>query len=167
MKRNNLFWAVSLAGVLLCARAQAQEQPGQLGVGVYLGTPFGFSGKYLIDSNLAFASAVGVQGDDLDLHFDLINHFRDVDSRFQPREGRFAPYLGLGIKLKDQKDTLFGFRFVGGVAFVFPRAPIELFGEIAPVLRLAPSAGSNFDGGAGLRYYFGGSRSSYSGSRYR
>jgi hypothetical protein len=62
----------------------------------------------------------------------------------------------LGFKVEGQSEVLFGFRFVGGVAYLIENTPLEAFAEIVPVLRLAPSQGANLDGGVGLRYYFGG-----------
>ena len=157
MKRTQLFSFACLAGLLLtAATCRAQEEPRQLGLGVYAGTPFGFSAKYNIDGRNSVATGLGVQGDSFDMHVDVLTHFRDLN--LQPPVGRLAPYLGLGMKIKDESDTLFGFRFLGGLSYVFKGAPLEVFGELAPVLRVTPSLGSNLDGGAGIRYYFGGSR---------
>lgn len=150
---------LSAAALLLASVApapgSAQEAPGELGLGVYIGTPFGFSGKYLLDRDNAVDVALGAQGSHLDVHGDFLTHFRELLP--QPKQGRFAPYIGLGLKLENKDDAVFGIRFLGGLAYSFgPSAPLELFAELAPVLRLAPSTGSNLDGGVGLRYYFGG-----------
>jgi hypothetical protein len=145
--------AILGASLFLAASLRAQEAPGQLGLGLYIGTPFGFSAKYLIDRRNAVDFAIGAQGDNLDLHADLLTHFRGFSP--QPSLGRLAPYLGLGFKIADQSDVLFGIRYVGGVACLMRNTPVEVFAEIVPVLRLTPSLGSNLDGGVGLRYYFG------------
>ncbi|MBI5239881.1 MAG: hypothetical protein HY926_05375 [Elusimicrobia bacterium] len=139
--------------VLRPALCRAQEEPNQLGVGAYIGTPFGFSAKYLIDKRNAVDLAFGAQGGDLDFHFDVLTHFRDLPK--QPPKGKLAPYVGLGLKVKDEREALWGMRFLGGCAYLIKDTPLEAFAEIAPVLRLAPSVGSNLDGGVGLRYYFG------------
>ncbi|HAM37078.1 MAG TPA: hypothetical protein DEB40_09785 [Elusimicrobia bacterium] len=147
---------ILLGGLLVLLPAKvvrAQEKPGELGIGVYMGIPFGFSAKYLLDRRIAVDTALGVQGGDFDVHMDLLTHFRDLSR--QPPVGKLAPYVGLGMKIRDEEDTLFGFRFVGGLAYLIKDTPLEVFAEIAPVLRVAPSADSEFDGGAGLRYYFG------------
>ncbi|MBI5241335.1 MAG: hypothetical protein HY926_12755 [Elusimicrobia bacterium] len=148
-----LLAAILASGLCAAGTAAAQEQPGQIGVGAYIGTPFGFSAKYLIDRRNAVDAAFGVQDGDLDMHLDFLTHFRDMSH--QPPQGRLAPYLGLGLKVKDEPDALFGIRFLGGLSYAFPKAPLEAFAEIAPVLRMAPSLGSGVDGGVGLRYYFG------------
>lgn len=145
------------AGLLLAlgtAGASAQEKAGDLGAGVYIGVPFGVTGKYWIDPRVAAAAALGVQGDDLDFHADVLGHLHGILP--EPARGRLPLYLGLGFKAKDQKDALFGLRFVGGASYILPEHPLEIFAELAPVLRFAPSLGSNLDGGVGLRYYFSG-----------
>jgi len=142
--------AVSLAWPAL---GVAQEEGGQAGVGAYVGTPFGFTAKYLFDRSTAVDFALGEQGGSLDVHFDGLIHFRDLPK--QPPAGKLAPYIGMGLKIKNQDDTLVGIRFVGGAAYLIKDTPLEAFAEIAPVLRAMPSWGSNLDGGVGLRYYFG------------
>jgi hypothetical protein len=144
-----------ILGLLLLSPAvcRAQEEPGQLGLGAYLGVPFGLSAKYLLDHRNAVDLAFGAQGGNIDFHADVMTHFRDLPK--QPPQGKIVPYVGLGFKVEGQGQTLFGIRFLGGVAYLIQNTPLEAFAEIAPVLRLAPSAGSNFDGGVGLRYYFG------------
>jgi hypothetical protein len=152
--RTKLLMAGALgASFLLASSLRAQEEPGQLGIGIYLGTPFGFSAKYLLDHRNAFDLAIGAQGNNVDVHVDFLTHFRGFSP--QPPAGKLAPYLGLGFKAEDQSEALFGIRFVGGVAYLVKDTPLEAFAEIVPVLRMAPSLGSNLDGGVGLRYYFG------------
>lgn len=144
---------VTLALCLAGTRSFAQETPGQVGAGVYIGIPFGGTAKYIIDRNLAVDFALGAQDHDIDAHVDLLTHFRDIEK--QPAKGKVAPYLGFGAKIRDRRDTEFGFRFLGGAALLLKDAPIEIFLEIAPVLRVAPEAAGDVDGGVGLRYYFG------------
>ena len=145
----------AVLGLLLLAPAvcRAQEEPNQLGIGAYIGAPFGFTAKYLIDHRNAVDMAIGAQGSHLDFHCDVLTHFRDFSK--QPPKGKIVPYVGLGIKIEGQSEALFGIRFVGGVAYLIENTPLEAFAEIVPVVRLAPSVGSNLDGGVGLRYYFG------------
>lgn len=152
MKRILAGWL--LVGWLLSAPGPltAQRSRGDAGLGVYVGVPFGVTGKYFLDRDLAAAAALGVQGDGFDAHVDLLTHLRDLFP--SPRKGGLPAHLGLGLKIKDDRETLFGLRFVGGFAYLPTGHPLEFFAEIAPVLRLAPSTGSNFDGGVGLRYYF-------------
>lgn len=150
MKQSLCIVLLILAGIV--APVAAQDKPGEFGIGFIAGTPLGFSGKYLLSKRNAVDAALGVQGGDLDAHFDFLTHFRDVGR--QPAYGKLAPYLGLGMKIKDEHDMLFGFRFVGGLSYAIHKSPLEVFAELAPVLRIEPDTGSNLDGGVGLRYYF-------------
>jgi hypothetical protein len=143
-------------GLWLSALAGAQEMPQQLGIGAYIGTPFGFTAKYLLDRRNALDFAIGAQGSNLDLHADALTHIRNFP--WQPPAGKLAPYVGLGFKIENQSELLIGIRFVGGAAYIIKDTPLEAFAEIAPVLRMTPSWGSNLDGGVGLRYYFGGTK---------
>lgn len=143
----------------LPAFAGAQESPGQFGLGAFVGVPFGASAKYIIDRNLAVDFALGAQEHDIDGHLDLLTHFRDLTRR--PAKGKAAPYLGIGAKFRDRPQTEFGVRFVGGLSLTLSNSPVELFLEVAPVLRLSPEVAADADGGIGLRYYFGARKDSH------
>lgn len=125
-----------------------------VGFGVILGTPFGASAKYWLGETLAVDFAVGVQGQDLDLHGDFLVHPKPVPLPGS-KETKIPFYIGLGLKVRDTPENTFGIRFVGGVHRRFVERRIEVFLELAPILRVTPSLDSFLDGGAGLRYYFG------------
>jgi len=153
MKKIAACFFLFLSAAAAPSFASAQEKPGQIGAGIYLGIPFGFTAKYLMTRDAAVDMALGIQGSNFDGHADILTHFRDLPN--QPVQGTIAPYIGAGIKLEDQAQILFGFRLVGGVSYIPSKTtPIEIFGELAPVLRVSPSTGTNLDGGVGLRYYF-------------
>ncbi|MDE2290760.1 MAG: hypothetical protein KGL53_01650 [Elusimicrobia bacterium] len=141
-----------LALVLAAPAAFAQEAPRQLGVGVVLGTPFGVTAKYNVNELVSADLALGAQGSNFDTNFDALLNLRNF--QYQPPKGRVTPYLGVGMKIEDQDETLWGIRFVAGASYKLPSAPLELFAEVAPVLRAEPSVGGNFDGGVGARWYF-------------
>ena len=127
-------------------------QSGKLGAGVILGVPFGASAKYWVDERYAAQAAMGVSDGNFVFSSDYLLHFDDVLPK--RRAGRLPLYAGVGIKVKSEKPTFFGLRFIGGVSLFHSEKPLEFFAEVAPVLRLAPSEGAAFDGGVGLRYYF-------------
>lgn len=155
MKRS-IGLALVSAALAWSVPAAAQESAGDFGAGVYIGVPFGATAKYLLTNDYAVSAALGAQGGDFDMHADFVTHLRDIVP--QPAQGKLPLHLGLGLKINAQRDTFFGIRFVGGGAYLLPRHPIEIFAELVPVLRMAPSVGSNLDGGVGLRYYFGRAR---------
>jgi hypothetical protein len=152
----HVFFGAILAAIFAFpSGVQAQETPGSFGVGAFLGVPFGGSFKYMITRDHAVDLTLGAEAGDFDVNMDVLTHLRDLLP--QPSRGKLAPYLGLGIKIKDQHSTLFGFRFQGGLSYLVPKVPVEIFGEVAPVLEVTPDVDGRVEGGVGVRYYFGGS----------
>lgn len=139
--------------LLSCAvSAAAAPQKGKLGAGPILGVPFGATAKYWADERWAGQAAIGVSDGDLTTSVDALKHFDDVLPR--KKAGRIPLYAGLGLKLKSERRMFAGFRFVGGVSLFAADDPLEIFAEVAPVLRFAPSEGGAFDGAVGARWYF-------------
>lgn len=147
-----LFHAVLLVVVLGGAAVQAAEIP-QFGAGVVLGVPFGLTAKYWFNARYALQSHLGVSDGNLMLNADFLKNFNQVLPRKVPGT-RLPLYAGLGLKLKTERDTFIGIRFVGGVSLFHSKKPIEFFAEVAPVLRLLPSEGGTFNGAVGVRRYF-------------
>ncbi len=151
------------AGLLVLAAGGAAAQDAGFGAGVVLGEPTGLSAKYWLSGNDAvdFAAAwsfyrrAGKDNDDrgaLYLHGSYLRHFFGlIDGG---REGRLVPYAGIGGKVAFSDDFYLGVRFPLGLAYMFRRAPLDIFLEISPALILVP--GTAFDAGAGLgvRYWF-------------
>ncbi|HEX9006041.1 MAG TPA: DUF3996 domain-containing protein, partial [Bacteroidota bacterium] len=53
-----------------------------------------------------------------------------------------------------QSGTLgFGLRLPFGIDYAIPRAPLELFFEIAPLVIVTPAGGAGVDFGFGVRFY--------------
>lgn len=143
-----MFLAVALAA----ASARAADAP-KLGAGVVLGVPFGVTAKYALNPRYAAQSHLGVSDGDFTLSADFLKNFDKVLPR-KVSGARLPLYAGLGLKLKTERETFVGIRFVGGVSMFHSKKPIEFFAEIAPVLRLAPNEGGAFDGAFGVRRYF-------------
>lgn len=143
---------LALLAAAPAAAAAPEPAPGSLGVGAYFGVPFGATVKYNVDSKLAADAAFGVQNGDFAAQTDVL--VRLPEAGLKPRVGSLAPYLGLGLKLIDERRTFLGVRFVGGLSYLAEHSPVEAFAEIGPTLRVAPSAGGAIDGGVGIRYYF-------------
>ena len=151
--RNTLL-AVLLAAASGAAAVRAAEVP-KLGAGVVLGVPFGVTAKYWLDSRYVVQSHLGVSEGNFTLNADFLENFDQVLPRKHSKD-RIPLYAGLGLKLKTETDTFVGIRFVGGVALLHSKKQYEFFAEVAPVLRLAPSAGGAMDGAVGFRRYFSG-----------
>ena len=146
-----IFAVVLLAFSVGALLADTGKAPGKLGLGVVLGAPTGFAGKFWTGSRTAVDAALGFG--DISLQATYLWHSWDVFP--QPDEGRLPAYLGLGGRIKDtEDDTKAGLRTVAGVAYILPGDPVEVFIELAPVFNVAPKADVDIDGGIGLRYYF-------------
>ena len=141
-----------IALLAVAASPASASQKGKIGAGPILGVPFGASAKYWVDDRWAAQGAVGVSDGDLTTSVDALKHFDDVLPR--KRAGRIPVYAGMGLKLKSERSTFAGFRFVAGVSLFAAKDPLEFFAEVAPVLRFAPSEGGAFDGAVGARWYF-------------
>lgn len=140
--------------VLLLAAAPASAlEKGKFGVGPMLGVPFGATGKYWLNEREAAQTHLGVSDGDLVWAADYLLHFDDVVPR-KRADMKLPLYAGVGVKYKAEREDFFGLRFVGGAALYDKTRQWELFLEVAPVVRLAPSEGAAFDGGVGLRRYF-------------
>ncbi len=146
----------SLLAVALAASAavsvRAADIP-KLGAGVVLGVPFGVTAKYWLDPKYAVQSHLGVSDGDLTMSADVVKNFDQVLPRKLPG-ARMPVYLGLGLKIKTERSTFVGVRFVAGVSMFHSTKPIEFFMEVAPVLRVSPSADGSLDGAVGVRLYF-------------
>jgi hypothetical protein len=139
--------------ILLLAAAPASAADEKFGAGVVLGVPFGVTAKYWLDSRYAAQSHLGVSDGDFTMDVDLLKNFDGILPR-KVSGYRMPLYAGLGLKIKSERETFAGIRFVGGVSMFHSKKPIEFFAEVAPVLRFAPSEGGAFDGAVGVRRYF-------------
>ena len=76
---------------------------------------------------------------------------------FQAGKVKMPLYFGVGgrMVLRDNNSDKFGVRVPVGVSYRFIDPEfVELFGELAPVLDLAPSMKLDFNIGIGVRFYF-------------
>ena len=148
--------------VLLCGMAgvtwAGPSQPGSakdFGVGAIVGDPTGLTAKYWITHKRAvdMALAWDLSGDDdrLEIHADHLWHF---DLNMNRMEGRLPLYVGLGGRLLTGHDARLGVRIPFGISYLFAQVPIELFGEIAPLLDVTPDSDTSVNGGVGVRFYF-------------
>lgn len=138
--------------VFACGAARAQAPRRGLGLGLVIGDPTGLTAKHFLDGDHAIDGGLGFS-DDFALYGDYLWHgwkaFR------QPERGRLAALVGLGLRLETKKrDDALAVRLVGGASWFDSAQPLEVFFELVPALRLAPSTGTDFDFGLGLRWYF-------------
>ena len=93
----------------------------------------------------------------------LFHNFNELDVG----EGYLALYIGAGgqFTVIEDTDNQFALRAPLGVDYMLGSAPIDVFVEVAPALRVTDPAALRFDGAIGFRYFLPtGSGSSGGGS---
>lgn len=146
--------------LLLPVTLFAQEQ-GEVQLGVIVGSMTGISTKYNLGNNNAIAGALAYKFDGrngLSLHADYL-----FDKARQFDLGNLSPlnfYYGVGVRLvniidgSDNGRTRAGVRIPFGLNFLTYNPNLEIFGELVPVLDLAPRTDVYIDVGVGLRVRF-------------
>jgi len=145
---------MALALALTASEASGGGTDG-FGVGVIVGDPTGLSLKTATGESSAFDAAAAWslgEGEDLHLHVDYLwHHFGVVE--LDPGDGSLPLYYGMGGRLVLRDDPGLGARVPLGAAYLFEEAPVELFGEVVPVLELASDTDLDMDGALGARIY--------------
>jgi hypothetical protein len=132
------------------------------GLGVTLGEPMGFSGKYWVGETLGVDAGLSYSFDHYVLLwggalYHLTSGFPDLEENVG---GRFRPYggagLGLGISTDEDRDSsgLFFVRFPVGLEWLLREIPMGVFMELSLGLGLVPDTEALIYGGLGARYYF-------------
>jgi hypothetical protein len=155
MKKKTLFLlaaSCSLAAALPAQAVTSRVGSAQdLGFGTELGQPMGVTAKYWLSSTLAIDGAMGYHfNHNFDAHADALWH---TFSSFDISNGRLPFYAGAGARILLGNDSQLGMRLPFGASYLPSSEPIELFAEIAPVIKLAPSLGADVDGELGIRVY--------------
>lgn len=156
---------LTTAFCLLLAAGAARAQD-DFGIGVILAEPTGLSAKLWLNENEAFDAAAAWSFSDyssFQFHADYLMHRFDLFRNVDTTVGRPALYFGVGGRLKlgedngrgnDDEDRL-GIRVPVGMTYIFAQAPFDVFGEVVPVLDLAPDTELDFNAAIGGRFYFG------------
>jgi len=148
------FYLLCFASTVLQSTAVFSQDRG-LGLGVMLGEPTGFSGKYwlnqenavdfgLDDSFVHAHNALSIHGDYLFHLFDLIkSDYRQPD------------YYGFGgrIHLSSKDVPYIGARGVAGIEWIPGNLPVDIFFEVAPVFNIFAETSLQLDIAIGCRYY--------------
>ncbi|KAA0265805.1 MAG: hypothetical protein EDM75_01650 [Chlorobiota bacterium] len=147
-----LFRSMIVAGLFLTISAYAQT--GGFGLGIIVGEPTGLSGKYYLSESHAIDGAVAwsfKKDAALHIHADYLYH---DNSFLNVTKGRLPLYVGIGGRIKLQDKSRIGVRVPVGIAYEFPKAPVDVFVEIVPLLDIIPDTQFDFNGAIGVRYYF-------------
>jgi hypothetical protein len=144
---------------LLVPPASAQERvenPRIFGLGAVVGEPTGVTAKLWVADSAAVDMGIGWSfsgKDSVTLYGDYLFHLFDV---FQVPRGKLPLYFGIGgrVRFEDDEDDEVGARFPVGVSYFFDNMPVELFGEVVPILDVVPDTNADLNLGVGARYYF-------------
>ncbi len=145
-----VFALVSLAPFAAARRLEK----GDFGLGIILGDPAGVNLKYWTGPTTALGASVAwsVGKDKAFLaHVDYLFHDFEM---FKVNSGRLGVYYGVGGRLKTNGETRVGIRIPLGVTYIFERAPLDVFFEVAPLLDIIPETKGDVQGGLGVRIYF-------------
>ena len=135
--------------------AAAEEK--NFGLGLIVGEPTGLSANYFLSKENAIDLAVAWNAsgnNDFVLHADYLWYRHGL---FKAGKVDMPLYFGVGgrLVLRDNDSDKFGVRVPVGVSYRFIDPEfLELFGELAPIVDLAPSTKLDFNIGIGVRFYF-------------
>lgn len=154
---------IALCLLLAAGAARAQDD---FGIGVILAEPTGLSAKLWLNENEAIDAAAAWSFSDyssFQFHADYLMHRFDLFRNVDTTVGRPALYFGAGGRLKlgedngrgNDADDRLGVRVPVGMTYLFAQAPFDVFGEVVPVLDIAPDTELDFNAAIGGRFYFG------------
>jgi hypothetical protein len=140
--------------VLGCLSGLSFGANGNLGLGIILGEPTGFSAKLWTGKTTAFDAGAAwsfVSGGFFQIHGDFLFHNFNL---FKVDTGKMALYYGFGGRVKFADEAIISLRVPVGISYQFEKTAIELFLEVAPMLDLIPATEAGIGGAAGFRYFF-------------
>ncbi len=139
---------------------------GNLGLGLILGSPTAFTGKFYRTNTIAYDFGIAFSlSDYLLVYSDYLIHVPNGVFK----NPRLTPYYGIGgivvstrtsrssndkILGKDSGSLGAGVRVPFGVDWRPATPPLAFFAEIVPGLAVIPETGVLVEGGIGLRYFF-------------
>lgn len=145
--------------------ATAQNNDGNIGLGVMVGEPTGLSFKAWTSQTTAFDAGLAWSfsgRDAIHIHADYLWHNYEIFGG-DIDEGQLPVYYGLGGRLilinddndvgEDDDDAVLGVRVPVGINYLFEDNPIGLFLEVAPIINLVPDTDFDADAALGVRFY--------------
>jgi len=148
--------AILIMFVVISGSLFSQHQG--LGLGIRVGEPTGFNAKYWMNDRNAFSFNLGYalsSNSRLHISADYLYHLYDLIDI--PENQNSVPFFyGFGVRLVTREigESSVGARGVVGAAWFLRETPVDIFIEFAPVFRLFPSTGIDFDAAVGARYFF-------------
>lgn len=136
--------------------SQISAQEKTFGAGIKLGEPSGVTLKYwlnqrnAVDFTLGFTLFNSINRTNININY-LYHYYNVVKTKED-----IVLFVGFGARIltREHRNSTFGVRGIGGASMNLETYPIELFIEAAPVFRLFPTTGLDYDMAIGARYYF-------------
>jgi len=149
--------AIVCVATLALAGTPAMAKEKNVGLGFILGEPTGIDAKFWLANQHAFeiGAAWSLSGNnEFHIQGDYLFHKFDV---FDLKSSDELPlYFGVGGRMifRDKIDDTFGVRFPVGLTYIFANYPFDIFGEIVPILDVAPDTDFDLEGAIGARFWF-------------
>ncbi len=158
-------YIVLFAFALCLTASPLLAQPQRVGLGFAFGEPTGISWEYRLNQTNSIEGAIGFSP------FDQYRVHADYVWRSYPfQERSLGVYYGVGAVIGfgrtgyviyddrygtffRNQDADFGIRAPLGLSYLIPGSPVNVYGEIAPMMIFAPGTGLGIDGGLGLRFF--------------
>ena len=150
--------AIALATILILIAtvAQAGNNKSGFGIGIMAGEPTGISMKLWLSEANALDAGVAwslENNNSFQLQVDYVMH---KFSLINVGDGSLPLYFGLGgrLRFRENGSDDIGVRVPVGLDYLFEDTPIDIFGEIVPILDLSPSTEFDINAAVGARFYF-------------
>ncbi|OGS27558.1 MAG: hypothetical protein A2297_00060 [Elusimicrobia bacterium RIFOXYB2_FULL_48_7] len=144
-----------LSAIAQGAVAQSAQSAGsgKFGLGLMVGSPVGICFKYWLNEINALTGGISLgSGPVIQLNY-LWHNF----SAITPDEGRLPVHYGFGAQIytgSERNNSTLGLRGVIGLTYIFDRAPVDMFLELAPLLEMGDHSELRLTASAGARFYF-------------
>lgn len=143
----------ALALLLLASVPHSASFDG-FGIGAQIGSPTGLSGSLPLGDRKAVHATLGIRPGgpaDLGLTVDYVWFKPEI---VPVESGRLSAYIGPGVMVELSRNAFIGVRAAAGFEYRFADAPVQLFVEFGPGLRVLPDARADAHAGLGARYFF-------------
>lgn len=156
MKKIILSLALLLALIPQITHARGSDNK-RLGVGVNLGEPIGFDGRFYFTEQftLDLVTGYGFEEKGFIVQPSLLFNLRNILD-YDTKDASLVPYFGAGFKTGIAKggDGVAALRFPVGATYIMKDGEFEVSLEFAPGVEFSPDNQFDITGGLGFRYYF-------------
>lgn len=142
----------SILTFLVVTASSAADRNG-FGIGPVVGEPTGLNAQFFWDKSSAVDIGAAWSWDEwllLSADFQMYDYFMDM-----PRDWKW--FYGGGVYMTvandDHDDNTLGVRVPIGLKYHFPYSIVDVWGEAAPGIELAPDTKFAFQGGIGLTFW--------------